>query len=88
MTINTILRVRPDTGEIFILARNPNGYFELGDPAFANEKHHAKRRVTVSTADEVLEHVARGFSVRLRGLGSSQFNMICPGELKIVAVPT
>jgi hypothetical protein len=85
--MRTILRVRKDTGEIFILDRNGRGQFEIGDPSFASEKSHPRRRFGVETIEEVIELVGKGYSVRLRGLDSEDFNMISSKDLRIVEIP-
>jgi hypothetical protein len=86
--MKTILRVKPDTGELFILDRLDSGKFQVGDPEYASEKGHPNRRVDVETIDEVLEYVARGFSVRLRSLDTGKLSMISPPSLRIVDVPS
>ena len=86
--MRTILRVKPDRGELFILDRLENGKFQIGDPEYASEKGHRNRRLYVDTIDEVPEHVEKGFSVRLRSLDSGKLSMINPSKFRIIEVPT
>ena len=82
------LRVREDTGELYILTRGPSGNFEFGDPKFGNEKHHSKKHlVEKSTLEEALQAIADGFHPRMKGVSTGQFNMISPKKIQILEVP-
>jgi hypothetical protein len=79
-----IYRVRPETGEHYFARRNKNGKFELGDPALGREKHHTKNRIEVHAIEEVARLVRSGFSLRMRGNITNQWNMITPSKIIIV----
>lgn len=85
--MKTAIRVRKDTGEIYVLARGTSGKFEFGDPAFGDEKHHStKNLVTRDTLEEALKAIAEGFHPRLKGQATGQFNMISPKNVHIIEV--
>ncbi|WP_198374028.1 hypothetical protein [Neoroseomonas rubea] len=81
MSSITITRRNPKTGrtETPLCER---GWFVLGDPAHGNQKHHKAFAVRVRTLEEVLDHVRRGFSVRMAE-GSTRPSLISPKSLKI-----
>ncbi|MGM0585782.1 MAG: hypothetical protein ACQEUZ_14155 [Pseudomonadota bacterium] len=81
------IRVRPNTGEIYLLDRADSGKFELGDPKNGNVKHYSQHKVLVDTVEEAIELILRGFHPRMRGLDTDQFNMISPANVKIIEVP-
>ncbi len=86
--VKVALRVRRDTGEIYILDRGPSGNFEFGDPALGSEKHHSsKHLVEKATLDDALAAIAEGLHPRMRGLTTGQFNMVSPENIVIVEVP-
>ena len=78
-----IYRIRPDTGEYYFADRNKNGKFELGDPAHGRKKHHKKNRIEIYEIEEVVRLVASGFSLRMRGEMTNQWNMIAPKNIII-----
>lgn len=80
-------------GTISITRRNPragktetplreHGWYVLGDPANGQQKHHKKFAVRVRTLEEVLDHVRRGFSVRMSD-GLTRPSLISPKSLEI-----
>jgi hypothetical protein len=42
-----------------------DGKFVLGDPKHGNKKHHADLAVRVSTEDEAIDLLKKGFSIRI-----------------------
>ena len=82
------LRVREDTGEIYVLAHGSSGNFEFGDPAHGNEKHHSKKHpVEKETLEEALQAIRDGFHPRMVGTKTGQFNLISPKNVTIIEVP-
>ncbi len=81
------LRIRQDTGEIYVLQRGRSGNFEFGDPKYKNEKHHEKYVVEKSTLDDAIKAIEFGYYPRMRGIITGQFNMISPDNVHIVEVP-
>lgn len=80
-------------GTISIAQRNPqsgrtetplreHGYYVLGDPAHGKNKHKAKFAVRVRTVEEVLDHLRRGFSVRMSD-GITRPSLISPRSLDV-----
>jgi hypothetical protein len=86
--VRNALRVREDTGEIYVLTRGSSGNFEFGDPAYGNEKHHsAKTLVEKATLEDALRAIREGLHPRMKGIRTSQFNMISPKKVVIIDVP-
>jgi hypothetical protein len=81
------LRVRKDTGEIYVLTRGATGNFEFGDPAHGNEKHHSTHLIEKATISEALRAINDGLHPRMKGVHTGQFNMISPSSVKIIEVP-
>jgi hypothetical protein len=82
------LRVRRDTGEIYVLARGSSGNFEFGDPSHGKEKHHSnKHLVEKASLEEAFQAIQDGFHPRMKGIITGQFNMISPNNVTIIDVP-
>ena len=60
----SISRRNPRTGRTETPWREHGGYV-LGDPVHGGQKHHKRFAVRVRTLEEVLDHLRRGFSVRM-----------------------
>jgi hypothetical protein len=60
--------------------------YRVADPAFGKIKHHSNNQIPVETDEELLDHVRRGFHVRMRGVESGQINLIAPDEINRTAV--
>ena len=83
-----VLRVRKETGELYVMTRGPSGKLEFGDPAHGDEKHHSRKHlVTADTLEDALELIRQNLHPRMSGLATGQFNMISPKNLLVVDVP-
>lgn len=78
----SISRRNPRTGRIERPWREHGGYV-LGDPAHGGEKHHKRFAVRVRTLEEVLDHLRRGFSVRMSE-GTTRPSLVSPKSLEIL----
>lgn len=84
MPIISITRKNPATGRVETPHRE-RGFYVLGDPAHGNKRHHKAFAVQVRTLEEVLDHIRRGFSVRMSdGSAAARPSLIAPGSLEIV----
>lgn len=82
------LRVREDTGEVYVLSRGSSGNFEFGDPLLGKEKHHSKNIIEFSMIAEAFDAISRGLHPRMLGMATQQFNMISPENIQILEVPS
>lgn len=82
-----IVRIDQNTGEIFVPYRFRDGRFRVADPRFGNKKHHAENQMPVSTEEELVALIRRGFHCRMRGERSGQVNLIRPEEIVIDGFP-
>ncbi|WP_154763938.1 hypothetical protein [Paracoccus lichenicola] len=77
-----IERVKPRGGKQEHPWHTAQGYC-LGDPRHGNEKHHERNAVYVQTLDEAADLVAKGYSLRMTGLGKVP-SLISPAGLRVV----
>jgi hypothetical protein len=82
MSTIRITRINPKTGRVETPLLE-HGWYVLGDPAHGSQKHHERFAVRVRTLEEVLDHVKRGFSVRMCD-GVTRPYLISPKSLKII----
>jgi hypothetical protein len=81
MATISITRRNPKSGRIETPLRE-HGSYVLGDPTHGKEKHKAEFAVRVRTLEEVLDHLRRGFSVRMSD-GLTRPSLISPKSLTI-----
>jgi hypothetical protein len=74
-------RIHPKTGERFEPHLRVDGCYQLADPKIPGEAHHRKNAIFVRTKGEVETYLARGYSLRMRGVQSRQVNQICAGSI-------
>jgi hypothetical protein len=79
----SITRRNPATGRVEVPHRE-RGLYVLGDPAHGGKKHHKAFAVRVRTLKEVLDHVRRGFSVRMSDGSTAWPPLIAPRSLEIL----
>lgn len=79
----TITRRNPKSGKPET-PHKENGWYVLGDPAHGKDKHKKEFAVRVRTLEEVLNHLRRGFSVRMSD-GIARPSLISPKSLEIRA---
>jgi hypothetical protein len=78
-------RINPRTGQVERPWKNREGFFVLGDSAHGAQKHHDKYAVKVTTLEEAVDLVGRGFSLRMTD-GETPPSLIAPESLTIVQV--
>jgi len=83
MSTITITRRNPTSGRIEIPFQE-HGCYVLGNPAHGKLKHKTAFAVRVRTLQEVLDHLRRGFSVRMSD-GVTRPSLISPKNLQIHA---
>ncbi len=81
MSTMTITRRNPLTGRIEIPLKE-HGWYVLGNPAHGKLKHKTAFAVRVRTSQEVLDHLRRGFSLRMSD-GVTRPSLISPKSLEI-----
>lgn len=77
----SITRRNPKTGRTETPLKE-HGWYVLGDPAHGSKKHHKEFAVRVRTLDEILDHLRRGYSVRMSD-GITRPSLISPKSLEI-----
>jgi len=82
MSSISITRRNPTSGRLETPFRD-HGWYVLGDPAHGKEKHKKKFAVRVRTLEAVLEHLRRGFSVRMSDGRTIWPPLISPGSLEV-----
>ncbi len=79
-----VFRIR-ENGERYEPAITRRKQYQLADPAFGAEKHHAKNAVYADTLEEAVKLVRqRGFLLWMRGQQTGQRNLISPEQISIV----
>lgn len=81
MTSISITRRNPKTGRTATPLQE-HGWYVLGDPAHGKQKHHKRFAVQLRTLEEVLDHLRRGFSVRMSD-GLTRPSLVSPKSLEI-----
>jgi hypothetical protein len=61
-----LYRLCPKTGARQFAIRDAQGFYVLGSPARGAEKHYEKNKVLTKSEDEMIDLVAKGYSVRVR----------------------
>ena len=79
-----IERVSPRKGVVEEPVWTSKGY-QMADPAFGAQKHHAKHAVHVKTLDEAAQLIGKGFSLWM-GAKGKQLSLISPQSLLITHV--
>jgi hypothetical protein len=76
-------RIQPETGVVFLPHRYRDGKFRVADPLLGNSKKLAENQIPVSTTEELLTYVRRGFAVRMRSNSTPrQYNLINASEIE------
>lgn len=90
MTVRTPHRVRRhDSGpfagrlEHFFPEANASGHYVLADPSIGREMHHVEHSIRLNNITEAVRLVVeKGYSIRMRGNLTGQWNLIRRDEIR------